>query len=585
MGPDLTRSRCVLIGNSTYADQRIPDLPGASASLAAMNDLLTSDLCGWPEERITQLAEISAPDELARKVWAVARDSADVLLCYYVGHGMRTSDGQLALALGGTDPDPDLLPDTAAQYERLAHLLRGSQAASKLVILDCCHAELGNKANFVFQSADMAETYPVDGLYFVGASAKNKKAKAPLDGSMTYFTEAFVRVVRAGVPGLPQQLHLDQIFRAVRKDLIRAGLPEPVESGIRDARHFPFALNAAPPASRTDQAEELVQARRQNDEAVAALHRPKAPGTHHDSHVTMSLAAVAQRLSAELGKLTSEDADDAAFWIQIEKILLDAGMWPAQADGLSRLLRQRVSADKPADPDRVLAIAGAELLTMLGPEEERGLRLTRESPGAPPCVIVAGESESQRALVIEGLCKILADAYKPVVAVVGVTARSVLGHPLLRRGPQPGWRVVQVSRYQPGGGLVFREADLAAITAAGVIVADFPGEALSGGEFSALRRRAAAVKELGRPQETLLVYDATVGMSELRGARLLREAIGFTGIVVTRVDIAGKPLAIASIQRELSAPVKYLQLTDRLSELVPFSPRDYASALIPPSDH
>src|SRR5205807_2521178 len=153
------------------------------------------------------------------------RDTEDVLLVYYVGHGMSTSEGQLALAVRETDPDPELLAHTAILYENLARILRSCRAPTKLVILDCCHAGLGSRANYIFQSADLAEAYPVDGLYFVGASAGDKKAKAPLDGELTYFTAAFLDVIRAGVPHLPPMLRLDQIFLELRARLMRANLP------------------------------------------------------------------------------------------------------------------------------------------------------------------------------------------------------------------------------------------------------------------------------------------------------------------------------------------------------------------------
>lgn len=248
MDRDLSRSRAILIGNALYSGHsRIPDLPAAHGSVTAMADLLTSELCGWPADRVTTLVDVAAPHELARRVLAEVREAQDVLLVYYVGHGMRTPDGQLALALGDTDPHPEALAHTAMLYDNLTKIMRGCRAATKLVILDCCHAELGNKANYAFQSADIAEVYPVDGLYYIGASARDKKAKAPLTGEPTYFTQALLDVVHAGIPHLPATLRLDQIFLEMRARLLRANLPEPVEAGTRGARQYPFARNTASP--------------------------------------------------------------------------------------------------------------------------------------------------------------------------------------------------------------------------------------------------------------------------------------------------------------------------------------------------
>ena len=86
----------------------------------------------------------------------------------------------------------------------------------------------------------------MDGLYFIGASKRREKAGFPLHGDLTYFTEAFIETVRSGVPGNPPapDITLAQIFVAARARLAASGLPEPADSGIRDARQYPFAVNA-----------------------------------------------------------------------------------------------------------------------------------------------------------------------------------------------------------------------------------------------------------------------------------------------------------------------------------------------------
>lgn len=271
--PDLARSRAVLIGNGTYAEHpRIPNLPGARACVQAMTNLLIGSLCGWPADRVTALVDLAVPSALAVRVVDAVADAEDVLLVYYVGHGMRTFDGQLALALADTRPHPESLPYTAMLYPSLASILRGCRATTKLVVLDCCHAELGSQANYVFQSADLAEAYPVDGLYFIGASARDRKAKAPVGGGLTYFTDAFVTTVTAGIPHQAPTLRLDQIFLELRARLLRANLPEPVEAGTRGAHQFPFARNAAPPELIFDADAEIARLRREKAEAEAREH-------------------------------------------------------------------------------------------------------------------------------------------------------------------------------------------------------------------------------------------------------------------------------------------------------------------------
>jgi hypothetical protein len=270
---DLSRSRAVLIGNSTYrTDSGIPNLPAATLCVAAMTRLLTSDLCGWPADRIQPLVDVPAPHELARQITRAVQDVQGTVLLYYVGHGMRTPKGQLALALGDSDGDPSLLSHTAILYENVADILRGCPASTKLVILDCCHAELGNKANYVFQSASFAEAYPVDGLYFIGASKTHEKAKTPTGGELTYFTGSLLDTIEEGIPNRPEFLSMGQIFAALRSRMLGHGLPEPVDSGIRDARQFLFARNAAPAETFVDYEAEYNRLRQEPAHAGQAQH-------------------------------------------------------------------------------------------------------------------------------------------------------------------------------------------------------------------------------------------------------------------------------------------------------------------------
>ena len=303
MARDLSRSRAILIGNGTFTDrEKIPDVP-AHGCLEAMFDLLTSDLCGWPRDRISLFEDLPNLADLARNLVRAVREAEDVLLVYYVGHGMLTARGDLVLALRDTEADPEVLPHTAMPYASLASILRGSTAETKLVILDCCYAETANQATFGTQSAGLTDVYPVDGLYFIGASKRWEKAGFPLLGKLTYFTAAFIDTVRTGIQGKPPQLTIGQIFIELRARLVRAGLPEPAASGARGAHAWLFARNAAPSAAHRDLHQEEIARLQQQNAAAEARERALQ-------------AAVAER-TAEVERLlrlfqeSAPSADDA----------------------------------------------------------------------------------------------------------------------------------------------------------------------------------------------------------------------------------------------------------------------------------
>src|SRR5262245_17684405 len=139
-GFDFSRSRAVLIGTSLYQDTRFSRLPAAANSLVAMQTVLTDPmLCRWPAERVTVLDNprhgTSHPLLELRRL---ARETTDVLLFYYVGHGTILRRGQLCLTLSDTSfDDPDI---TGLEYQRIRDALADSPARTTIVILDCCYS-------------------------------------------------------------------------------------------------------------------------------------------------------------------------------------------------------------------------------------------------------------------------------------------------------------------------------------------------------------------------------------------------------------------------------------------------------------
>jgi fused signal recognition particle receptor len=93
-------------------------------------------------------------------------------------------------------------------------------------------------------------------------------------------------------------------------------------------------------------------------------------------------------------------------------------------------------------------------------------------------------------------------------------------------------------------------------------------------------RRVIAGRIEGAPHETLLVVDATTGQNGLQQARLFDEAVGVTGIALTKLDGSAKGGIAVAIAYELGLPVKLVGVGEGLDDLRPFDPHDFARALV-----
>ena len=92
--------------------------------------------------------------------------------------------------------------------------------------------------------------------------------------------------------------------------------------------------------------------------------------------------------------------------------------------------------------------------------------------------------------------------------------------------------------------------------------------------------RVIAGRLEGAPHETLLVVDATTGQNGVQQARLFGDAVGVTGVVLTKLDGSAKGGVAIPIAYELGLPVKLVGVGEALEDLQPFDPADYARALV-----
>lgn len=93
-------------------------------------------------------------------------------------------------------------------------------------------------------------------------------------------------------------------------------------------------------------------------------------------------------------------------------------------------------------------------------------------------------------------------------------------------------------------------------------------------------RRVIAQHLPGAPHETLLMLDATTGLNAAAQARGFHQAIGITGLIITKLDGTAKGGAVVGIVSELQIPVAYVGLGEGIEDLEPFSPSTFASALL-----
>jgi membrane-anchored mycosin MYCP len=245
---DFTRSRAVLVGTWDYTD--LPPVPAVEHSFSRMVELLTSDLCGWPAERVTQWTNQRQPGDLPRRLIDLFGDADDVALFYFVGHGQSDDRGRLCLGLAETSGEPRFRGSTSLKFEDVRTALHYSNARTKIVLLDCCFAGLATQPEAALGGVDVAGSAVCEGAYTIAASAEYDVARYEqsddrVETPQTYFTKCLCDTVRDGIADQGPALSLEAIFRHLVSAMESAQLARPTQANRGTASTFPFARNVA----------------------------------------------------------------------------------------------------------------------------------------------------------------------------------------------------------------------------------------------------------------------------------------------------------------------------------------------------
>ena len=286
------------------------------------------------------------------------------------------------------------------------------------------------------------------------------------------------------------------------------------------------------------------------------------------------LARTREVLNAPVGELLTRRRVEESLYEDLEAALLQADCGVAASRALLSAVRQR----KPEDGDAVKAALRDALIDLLGP-----LQKTLDVTGARPFVImVAGVNGSGKTTSIGKLAHWLQLQGKSVLLAAGDTFRAAAREQLVAWGERNSVPVVAQASGDPGA-VVFDAISAARARGTDVVIADTAGRLPTQlhlmEEIRKVKRVAAKALD-GAPHEVLLVLDANTGQNSLAQVKAFDDALGLTGLVLTKLDGTAKGGAACAIASERPVPLLFVGVGEDIDDLRPFVARDFAEALI-----
>ena len=283
-----------------------------------------------------------------------------------------------------------------------------------------------------------------------------------------------------------------------------------------------------------------------------------------------SLGKSRRALTEQLAAAAFDPGDEAA-WERLEEALIAADVGVRATAELVQRLEAR------GDVSELNAALADEIARLFG---EPG----RLEVGARPAVLlVVGVNGTGKTTTIGKLAYRLSEHGRSVVVGAADTFRAAAEEQLEIWADRAGADFVGSERGADPASVAYDAIDTAQANGRDVVIVDTAGRLHTQTnlmEELAKVRRVIAARLDGAPHETLLVIDATTGQNGLQQARLFGEAAGVTGVALTKLDGSAKGGVAVPIAYELGLPVKLIGVGERLEDLRPFDPNDFARALV-----
>ncbi|MDA8114712.1 MAG: signal recognition particle-docking protein FtsY [Acidithiobacillus sp.] len=332
-----------------------------------------------------------------------------------------------------------------------------------------------------------------------------------------------------------------------------------------------FKRNKSLPAGETF-AEEVI-----SPATVATIPEDAPKGLF--SRLRQGLARSREQLAGGVGRLVlGKKVIDADLLEDLEALLLQADLGSAATREVMDSVTERVRRNELTDPGALQAALRESLLDILRP---------RAQPWSPE----KGHSQVLLMVGINGAGKTttigkLAARWKAegftVVLAAGDTFRAAAVEQLQGWGRRAQVPVVAQGTGADSASVIFDALTTTRARGNDLLIADTAGRLHTQGHLmEELKkiRRVLGKQDPEAPQQIWLVLDAGTGQNALHQARQFHDAVGLTGICITKLDGTAKGGVVAAIAKALPIPIRYIGVGEQVEDLRPFDPESFVDAL------
>ncbi|WEV60022.1 signal recognition particle-docking protein FtsY [Bifidobacterium sp. ESL0728] len=283
-----------------------------------------------------------------------------------------------------------------------------------------------------------------------------------------------------------------------------------------------------------------------------------------------------------LFNILAKDQLSDSDWDDVEDTLLLADVGSEASEKLVGELRNDARITGTSDPKAVREALRSKLIDMVNSQPDRALNADKPDAKKPSVIIMVGVNGTGKTTTAGKLARLFVSEGKSVMLAAADTFRAAAADQLETWGQKVG---VPVVRSEKEGGdpasVAFDASKQAKEQGVDVLIIDTAGR---------LQNKANLMDELGKIRrvteknlpvdEVLLVLDAVTGQNGMAQAKVFAQAIGITGVVLSKLDGSAKGGIVISVQQELGVPVKLVGLGEGPDDLAPFDPEGFVDGIL-----
>ncbi|WP_412459489.1 signal recognition particle-docking protein FtsY [Corynebacterium appendicis] len=280
-----------------------------------------------------------------------------------------------------------------------------------------------------------------------------------------------------------------------------------------------------------------------------------------------------------LGILSAGDLDEDA-WEEIEDTLIMADLGAELTMKVTESLREKIAERGVSTEEEARAMLRETLIEAGKPELDRSIKAMPNN-GKPAVILVVGVNGTGKTTTTGKLARVLISMGHSVVLGAADTFRAAAADQLETWGRRVGASTVRGKEGADPASVAFDAVKTGVEQQADVVLVDTAGRLhTSTGLMDQLGKVKRVVEKKSQVDEVLLVLDATVGQNGLTQARVFKDVVEITGVVLTKLDGTAKGGIVFQVQEELGVPVKLVGLGEGADDLAPFEVEGFVDALL-----